>query len=394
MVLGLAGSAQVSDAIVVVDIDDNSLDHYGQWPWPRSLLAELLQSIHHAGAVTIGVDLLLAEPDRYSSTNSSPDWHHQTNILPDLGDGATDLRDNDLVLADILSKGPNVLGYNFLFQDTKKKNQCQLHPPGMVWVNVPSLDEGRNGFSSAGEVICSRSVFTAAVTSSGFVNAAPDNDGVLRRIPLLMRFDGQVYPSLILAMLMKQAGSKQIVVQPGDYGQLSLRVGNRSIAIDALGNMLVRFTGSVPTIARLSALDIFRNDIAANTLRDKFVIVGFSASGMQQVYQTPAGPVQLHSTVHAQALNTLLSDQQMYRTRVFLLWEVLFSLFIAMAVSLSVARCGIVTSAATGLLLVALCWAGSDRDFQDFRTVVFAPVADCSRRGEFCRPHYPENLES
>jgi len=364
--MAFAGAKPTSGAIVIVDIDDTSLARYGQWPWPRSRLAQLLRSINASGSASIGLDLILAEPDRTSpsdvlpSSNNRKPGHH-TNAPEE----QSDLLDHDLVLAETLAQGPFILGYEFLFgNNSKPKTSCGLHRPSLAWVNIPDVARSQVSFFTAQGAVCNRQMFSEASTNSGFLNAAPDADGILRRVPMLIRLDDQLYPSLPLAMLMKFAKSNQIGIQRRELGQLALRVENRSIAIDPQGNIIVQFSQQVNAIPRISAADLLSGDIQSNQLYNKFVIVGFSAAGLGQVYQTPAGPVSTHADVHAQVLDNILTGQQVIRTKDFLLWEALIGLLIVLCTSLSIARLKILPSAAACLALLIGSWISTVLIFQ------------------------------
>lgn len=228
-VMNLAQTKPASGSIVVVDIDEKSLARYGQWPWPRNRLAQLLRTINTSGAASIGLDLILAEPDR-----TSP-WDLQTDIDRELGHHIdtsgvlTTLLNHDQNLADTLAKGSFVLGYEFLFRNNPKpQTPCELHPPGIVWINMPEAARDQSIFFTAQGVVCNRHLFSAAVTHSGFLNATPDADGILRRVPMLIRFGDRLYPSLALATLMQYEKSSQIEIQRRkSSGSLDLMVGNR-----------------------------------------------------------------------------------------------------------------------------------------------------------------------
>ncbi len=365
IVMALAGERPTSGAIAIVDIDDNSLTRYGQWPWPRFRLAHLLRAINASGAASIGLDLILAEPDRTSPVDSPPISNLKLGHPADPSGEQSHLVDHDLNLANTLAQGPFVLGHEFLFGNSSKSTtSCRLHPPSIAWVNTPDADRYQAYFFTAQGVVCNRQIFTEAVTNSGFLNAAPDTDGVLRRVPMLIRLHDQLYPSLTLAMLMQSAKSSQIGIQGRDMRGIDLKVEKRSIAIDLQGNMLVQFSGRVDAIPRISAADLLNGEMASNQLKDKFVLVGFSAAGLGQVYQTPAGRVSTHAAVHAQVLDNLLTDRQVIRTMVFPLGEALVALLMVMCISWSIARLKILPSAAVCMLILVGTWFGTVLIFQ------------------------------
>ena len=165
--------------IVIVDIDERSLAAVGQWPWRRDVMAQLIRRLKDLGASVVALDIIFAESDRYQTTGTA----------------------SDDVLADTLRAGGVVLGYALTFDRTDEPStECVQHSLGLPIVRrfAGSADTDVP-FFRATRAICNLPALTAAASSSGFLNAAPDPDGILRRAPLLMELHGRVYPSLALA---------------------------------------------------------------------------------------------------------------------------------------------------------------------------------------------------
>ena len=360
MVMAMTQAKPASGSVVIVDIDEKSLDRYGQWPWSRSRLARLLTAIDQAGAATIGLDLILAEPDR-----GYPRETYLNRQSPTSSRIASNLSDADRELTKTLAEGPFVLGYEFLFENSPRQQiPCGLHPPGLVWIYQSGAVRDRSRFFTALGVVCNRHLFSDAVTYSGFLNATPDADGILRRVPMLIRFNDRLYPSLALAMLMRHLKSNQIEILDRKNGSFDLMVGNRSISVDSRGNMTVQFSRAARMAPRVSAGDLLSGKPVTATLKGKIVLVGTSAAGLEPSYQTSVGPVHTHAEVHAQVLDNLLTGRRVIRPRQFLLWEVLVGLLVAAITGLCVAGMGILASAAICLTFLAGSWLGMVLLFQ------------------------------
>ncbi|MFA7060805.1 MAG: CHASE2 domain-containing protein [Pedobacter sp.] len=357
VVMSFAQAQPASGSVVIVDIDEGSLAKYGQWPWPRNRLAQLLRIISMSGAASIGLDLILAEADRTSPANLQSNINLKNGYHTITSRSRSSVLNNDDDLADTLAKGPIVLGFDFLFKDNSKpETSCSLHPPGIAWINKSNAGQIPTSFFRAKSVVCNRQMFTDAVAHSGFLNATPDADGTLRRIPMLIEFEGNLYPSLTLAMLMQYANSSQISVLQRESSRLDLIVGNRSIITDDQGNMIVQFSRRAEATPRISAADLLRGKIPSDQLKNKIILVGSSAAGLDYMYRTPNSPVQTYMDIHAQVLNNLLTGQQVIRTREFLLWEILASLFLALCACLAIARMSILPSAAVCVTMLAGSW--------------------------------------
>lgn len=373
-IMTLAQSKPASGSVVIVDIDESSLAHFGQWPWPRNQLAQLLSTINASGAASIGLDLILAEPDRTSPTNLKSGIIRETASVNGKSTVQSKLSGHDQILANILTKGPFVLGYEFLFREVPKTvATCGLHPPGIVWINRKDAVQNKTSFFKAQDVVCNRQQFSDAVAYSGFLNGSPDADGILRRMPMLIQFEEQLYPSLALAMLMRYVKCSQIGILMRENGSLDLMVGNRSITVDTHGNMIVRFLRRPNAIQRVSAKDLLGGKASPDLLNNKIVLIGSSAAGLKHAYLTTASPVHTHVDIHAQVLDNLLTGQQVIRTSQFLIWETLAGLLVTICACLTITRMGIISSAAVCLTLLAASWFGMGLLFQT-RGYLFSPL--------------------
>lgn len=373
LVLNLSKQRPATGAVVIVDIDDQSLARYGRWPWPRDRMARLLEIIGSSGAAAVGLDLILAEPEpREEASRSLP------GIPASAGEGGTSpalgTADPDGTLAATLAKGPFVLGYQFLFQNTPQQNSgCQLHPRGVVWIDRSEPAAVKPDIFTAQGVVCNQAPFANAVKRSGFLNAGADEDGVLRRVPLLIGYRGNLYPSLSLALLMQYLHSEQIEVLERDLGRLDLLVGGRSIPIDLRGNLPVRFLEPGAAAARLSAADLLERSPARAALAGKVAIVGCSAAGLDTQHHTPAGVLTSHAEVHAQVLDNLLSGRPVTRPDSYLLWELLAGVVAAAGTTWAVLRLGVTSGAAAGAAGIAGCWLAAVLLFQQ-RAALFSPL--------------------
>lgn len=375
VLLSLGQKKPASGSVVIVDIDEKSLAQYGQWPWPRSRVAQLLSTISASGAASIGLDLILAEPDRTSPGNLQTDLDRGNGDRIDTSCIPNALPDHDQMLADTLVKGPYVLGYEFLFGNrSKSQRPCGLHPPGVVWINMSDAYRDRLLFFKAQGVVCNRRLFSDAVTRSGFLNATPDADGILRRVPMLIRFEDRLYPSLALATLMQYEMSSQLVILRREgSGSLEIMVGKRAFPVDTQGNLLVQFSRLADATVRVSAGDLLYGKTAPGKLLGKVVLIGSSAAGLDPVYQTSVSQVRSHVDIHAQLLEHLLTGQQVIRTGNFLWWEILVGLLLAACTGLGIARMGILPSAAVCATLLAGCWIGMWLLFRAFG-YLFSPL--------------------
>lgn len=358
LIMGAKRTPPDSGRVLIVDIDEKSLARYGQWPWPRDLLSQLLQPIAAGGAASIGLDLILAEPDRTSPVRSRTIHTRESGATPD-DSLSVAAANNDQSLSETLRNGPYILGYEFLF-DTSEESAatCRLHPVNAVWINGPAAAPPPTALFHASGAVCNQQLFTTAAAGSGFLNATPDADGLLRRVPQLIQFADGLYPSLALAMLMHSTGSSQVGIRESPGGIL-LTFGNRQIPVDIHGNALINFGRRPAAIQRISASDILGGS-AASACKEKLVLVGTTAAGLKHSYQTAASPVQTSVAVQAVILDRLLSGEVGIRSQEgFMIWEALAALLVSFPLFFAISRMAIISSALVSATCLSVIWGGA-----------------------------------
>lgn len=291
---------------VIVDIDDKSLTRFGQWPWPRHRTAKLLDIIGNAGASAVGIDILFAEEDR-TSLKSIMRMYSKEFKTPFALEGIPDpLTDNDRMLARSLSKGPFVLGYKFRMNARSADAACQPKPFQVAFTTGP--EENRTWpLYHARSVTCPLAMLAASAKGAGFINATPDSDGSLRRLPLLIRYGEMFYPSLALAALSLAQDFQQAHLQM-ENGQIStLRIGPHTIPLDPRGNLLLHYRKPSQSFRYFSAADLLDGRADASQLHGRIVFVGTSAAGLEDHWLSPVNPVLPGVEAHATVIDNILS---------------------------------------------------------------------------------------
>jgi adenylate cyclase len=343
--------------IVVVDIDDRSLASIGQWPWRRDVIARLVTQLRAHGARIVAFDLLFAEPDRYA------------------GGPASGPTAPDAALADALRAGGAVLGYALTFGEIEGGvRPCVLHPlavPTVAAGNGPS----ENPLFRATGAICSLPALAEAAGASGFLNAVPDADGILRRVPLVIEYAGRAYPGLALAAVMAATGTRPTALRATHANAVSLLFGEDAVPLDGRANLLVRYRGGKRAFRYLSAADVLRGQHAEHAFRDAIVFVGTTALGTREVVTTPLDTRFAGVEVHATVADNLVRRDFLSRPAHALTLEIAMVLCLGIAITLVVARVGLLLGTAAGVLLLAGLWA--------------AARWQLSARGEYLSPLVP-----
>jgi HD-GYP domain-containing protein (c-di-GMP phosphodiesterase class II) len=331
--------------VVIVDVDEHSLSTIGQWPWRRDRIGELIARLREMGAATIALDIVFAEPDRYGDPGGA-DEHPKTGAR----------HTSDEVLAATLREGRVVLGHAMRFDNTSPAaTACVLHPVEPALLHAGD-ETGTAPYFHATGVVCNLPMLAHAAGASGFMNAAPDGDGILRRVPLLMEFDGRVYPSLALAATMAATGSRDLVLRIANVNTASLIVDSRVVPLDGRGNALLRYRGQKQTFPYVSAADVMSGGVPAGTLQDKIVFVGTTALGTREVVATPLDTLFVGVEVQATVADNLLQQDFISRSQFGTTLEGLAVLVLGIAVTWLVASTGSVSGVLGSGLSIAALW--------------------------------------
>jgi adenylate cyclase len=287
------GELKPNKKIIIVDIDEKSLKSLGQWPWSRDKVAKILQNLTDAGVGIIGLDIVFAEAD-----SSSP-----RRVLDKLGKTDIKAPDFDKILAKTLQSTPTISGYMFDFQvDTKRGNT-----PNISTIIVQKNYKNVDFLPKAKGVIANIPLLQKSSYSSGFFNTIPDDDGVVRSIPMLARYKDTIYPSLTLEMLRLMYGANKIILDYGQTGINKIEIGKLSIPTDRFGRLIINYNGKQKLYKYISALDIYKNNFKKEDIKNNIILIGTSAGGLLDLRATPYGSVYPGVEIHATAIDNVLT---------------------------------------------------------------------------------------
>lgn len=309
-------SKDKTNAVAIVDIDDYSLEKFGQWPWPRYRVALLLQKINMAGALAVGTDILFAEPDATSPVVLQKALKKDLHVDIGFSGMPEGLLDNDRLFATVLNQGPYVLGYSFDFEKTDSTHATRLPPDlNAVEIKEPGAKPAHTYLFKALKLVPPLPIFLQGGTTAGFMNTLADKDGVLRRTPLFISWQNKLYPQLSLATLLKAFNNKipdpAIKVTRG--GIESIKIGNTVIPLQPNGAMLLNYRGPGKTFPYISAGKILEDQVNQNGLQGKIIFLGTSASGLKDIRVSPLDQVFPGVEVHATIADNILSNDFIHR---------------------------------------------------------------------------------
>ena len=286
--------------VTIVDIDDKSLEKLGQWPWPRTRIADLVNELTRLGAVVIAFDVVFSEPDRLN-----PDAVADTlrNIDEATRERLRALPSNDQVLADAIRASRVVLGESGLTEEVVALDKS-LPTTGLAMLGE---EPQRFMFHFAG-LLRNTPVLEHAAAGRGLFTIHPERDGIVRRVPMIMQAQGQTMPSLTFEILRVATGSGTILIKAEKAGIKSLAVKGFALPTDANGQLWIHYARNDPSLY-ISAINVLERTVAPDKIAGKLVLIGTSAVGLNDIKTTPVSPAMPGVEIHAQVLESALTGE-------------------------------------------------------------------------------------
>lgn len=322
----IRGTRVPPNRIALAVIDNKSIKEIGRWPWSREVFARFIDGLKSYGAKVSVLDIVFSEP--------------QGNR-------------QDMALASAIDNaGQVVMGYFFR---NDRQNISAISVEQLAAARVTNLDLPENQatlpITEFSSVDANIPVLAQGAADFGFFNQIADSDGLFRKSPLLLLFDGNIYPSLALKAL-QQAGFGEISLKAGPEGVQSVAVGNRAIAVNDRGELSLDYYGPSGSFLTFSAADIINKRLPAEALRDKIVFVGATEVGIYDLRATPfdsALPgLDIHATIAANTIEGRFLFNNKNTVRLEIATLILFTLALSLLLAWSPGTAlGLVLSSAT-----------------------------------------------
>ncbi|MBI3323327.1 MAG: adenylate/guanylate cyclase domain-containing protein [Candidatus Omnitrophica bacterium] len=339
-----------SAPVAIVDLDDESLRRLGQWPWPRTRVAQLVRRLAEGGASVIAFDIVFAEPDRTSprsvweiwrSSDAEPSLERQLAVLPD----------HDQVLAQALQGARVVTGFALVEgtaagEPALKAGVAHAGPDPRLFVA---------GLSGA---VANLPELERAAAGNGHFNMLAERDGILRRVPLFLKRGEALYPSLVAEALRVSQGASTYGVRSVPTGIVEVKIGRLVVPTDARGRVWLRDAGRQAQ-RFIPAWRVLDEGFDPSLVSGKICFVGSSAAGLKDLRATPLNPVAAGTEVHAQLAEQALLGEFLVRPDWAPGAEFLFLLLLGGALILLLPRVGPAWCAGAGALGVAGAGAAS-----------------------------------
>jgi len=326
MFFKIRGPIATTNSVVIVDIDEKSLNHLGHWPWRRDIIAKMLQNLTDAQAGIIGLDIFFPERDRKIFDNNN-------SVIK-----------TDEIFAKTLENSPSITGFLFFFDKNMTKGVLPKIPAFFVKRNFHKefLLDAKGYLSNIKEI-------QKSAYSGGFVNMIPDSDGAVRYVPLLIKYKNLIYPSLAFEMFRIATNTNKVIINYSKAGVDDIEINDYKIPTDRFGRIFINYRGDKNTFPYISAVDVIKNNFDKNIVKNKFVIIGTSAAGLFDLRVTPYNSVFPGVEVHANIIDNLIKGDFIYKPD----YAEVIDIFVIILVSLIVAIVIYFTDAIVSFLFIA-----------------------------------------
>ena len=288
---------KASKHVSIVDIDARSIKEIGQWPFSRDIISKALINLKKAGAGIIGFDIVFSNPDRLSPHSIAKQLNLQEKYP-----------NYDLLFAETLQQTPVILGYYF-----DMSNNVHSLPPkrlaNITLENSSNLDT----FNEAKSLVDNIDILKNAAYSSGHFNLTNITSGVVDSAPLLIKYKNELYPSLALEMIRISLAEQTIQVHNSELGVLGVSVNEIAVATNTHAEIKLNFRGAAFSYPYISFYDILNNSFDPKEVEGKFILIGTSDIGLNDLVTTIYDPAMPGVEVHATTIDNIL-NQDFYHT--------------------------------------------------------------------------------
>jgi adenylate cyclase len=322
----------VSDLVTIVDIGEKDIAKYGQWPWPRHIMAMLHAKLGDAGAVVINYNILFAEPDRMGSTqylNSFPMTHETRNELQ------KKLVDTDKVFSMVIKESGNTI-----LMMSVKNNIDNVLPSTTQIIKKGNVESWLWNYAG---IVPPLAMLESGVAGSGVNVTAPEPDSVVRKMPILITVGNKIYPSMLIENVRVINKSSRIKVVAKEHGIDEILVKkNAGIPVNHNAEMYINYADP-KKYNHVSADYVLSSEFDANTVKGKIVVVGLDAAGLSVLKYTPFG-LTTDQEITAQALDTLLTGKYLFRHSQADTYEILFMGLLGLLMIILIPRTSVLLS--------------------------------------------------
>ena len=305
--------------VIIIDIDEKSLGKFGQFPWSRSVFAKIIENVKVSEPKAIGFDIFFSEKDKQSPDEIIKAY----NLIP------TDV-----------SELQNIKGHDEIFREQLENSKSVI---AVLGSSVPShgthdrsakarfLSKGgdpKNFTYAYPYSIGSLEKLEKSAKGLGSISFLDQTDGIIRSLPLLVRFENKLYPTMGLEMIRVGSNQKNIYIEMNEIGINRISSRPHKIYSDPNGIVWIRYKKSLKS-QYISASSVFDGKFDSARFKNKYVLIGASAQGLFDLVKTPLGVTIPGVEVHGNVIENILDQSYLVRNPNTYLFELLFSILVA-----------------------------------------------------------------
>jgi|TARA_E500000318_G_scaffold111637_1_gene131005 adenylate cyclase len=329
----------LSDRVTIVNITEEDLKTYGQWPWPRHIMAMLHARIGDAGALLVNYNILFAEPDRMGGVEYLKNMPMSNDLRKELG---TVLLDTDAIFSTVLKES------NRAVLMMSVKNTLDKNLPSTT--QIIEKGDAKPWLYNFGGIVAPTSRLSAGATGMGVNVTSPEPDAVVRKMPVLITIGNKIYPSMILENVRLLNGSKRIKVITKEHGIDEVLVSKKAgIPVNHNAEMNINYADPI-NYTQISASEVLTNNFDKSKIEGRIIVVGIDAAGLSVLKYTPHG-LSTDQMITAQALDTLLTGKYLLRIPQADTYEIIFMGLLALLMIILIPRVSVLFSVPLLLLV-------------------------------------------
>ncbi len=305
--------------VIIIDIDEKSLGKFGQFPWSRSVFAKIIENVKTSNPKAIGFDIFFSEKDKQSPDEIIKAY----NLIP------TDV-----------SELQNIKGHDEIFREQLEKSKSVI---AVLGSSVPSHGTHERSakarfLSKGGDPkkftysypysIGSLEKLEKSAKGLGSISFLDQTDGIIRSLPLIVRFENKLFPTMALEMIRVGTNQKNLYVEMNEIGVKRISSRPYKIESDPNGIIWIRYKKSLKS-QYISASSVFDGKFDSVRFKDKYVLVGASAQGLFDLVKTPLGVTIPGVEVHGNVIENILDQSYLVRNPNTYIFELLFSILVA-----------------------------------------------------------------
>jgi adenylate cyclase len=333
--------------VTIIDIDEASLKKFGQWPWPRTRLADMIINLANLGAVAIAFDVVFSEPDRLNPDVLSDTMRYLDELTRSR---LRALPSNDQVLSDALRRARVVLGETGL---ETVVSEIDKDLPFTGFATLGDKAGAEPDFFEFPGLLRNVPILEKVAAGRGLLTIVPERDGIIRRVPMMLRAQGNMMPALSMEMLRVISGTSTILAKYDRNGVKSIAVRGLDIPTDKDGQLWVHFARHDPSIY-VSATSVLDGAAPLEMIKGKLVLIGTSAVALNDLKTTPVSNVMPGVEIHAQVLEVALTKAVLSQPNYALGVELLAAFVLGFLVILFTPNLGPVTLVVVGALFASV----------------------------------------